>query len=119
MPLKERLRVLGIQILDEDRSRDKGGVCKLRRSSRVSCGGYADGPGLTGAGEDLKAGLWGPPAGKVERGLGAGRGAAAAFALGKVSDPEPGSCAGNRKGPRLPWRRAGRGDSGSARSPAR
>lgn len=103
MPLKEGLRILGIQILDENRSRDKGGAYKLQRSSPVSCGGYPDGPGVAGAGEDRKAGLWGPPAGKVGRGLGAGKGAAAALSLGKVSDPRPGSCAENRKGPRLPW----------------
>lgn len=71
--------------------------------------GCPDGCGVNGAGENRKAGLQGPPAGKVGRGLGAGRGAANALAPGKVSDPGPGSCAENREGPQLPWRRAGRG----------
>lgn len=36
--VKGRIACPGDQILDENRSRDKGGVCKLRRPSPVSCG---------------------------------------------------------------------------------
>lgn len=62
----------------------KVGVLKLRSPSPASCGGYPDGPGLTGRRHygEHPHGRW--------RGSRAGRRAAAVVAPGKVSDPGAG-----------------------------
>lgn len=90
--------------------------CSNSGDSPANGGGYPDGPRVTRAGEERKAGLWGHSRGR-RWGSGASGGADAAFARGRSATPGPGGWAETR-GPWLPWRRAGRGDSCPAPSPA-